>query len=85
MVVDNLYYNNSDSDSSPNAPFTFPDEVIRRALLNIYSQDFHLTSANTSHCQKFAQTKRAAPEKSGTTLDSPSTVEPYFVHTNSNI
>lgn len=44
MVVDNLYYNNSDSDSSPNAPFTFPDEVIRRALLNIYSQDFHPVS-----------------------------------------
>lgn len=44
MVVDNLYYNNSDSDSSPNAPFTFSDEVIRRALLNIYSQDFHPVS-----------------------------------------
>ena len=42
MVVDNLYYNNS--DSSPNAPFTFSDEVIRRALLNIYSQDFHPVS-----------------------------------------
>lgn len=41
MVVDNLYYN---TDNNTQTSFTFPDEVIRRALLNIYSQDFHPAS-----------------------------------------
>lgn len=42
MVVDQLYQNKDDDNTPP--AFTFPTEVIRRALLNIYSQDFHPAS-----------------------------------------
>ena len=42
MVVDSLYYN--DAGNSTQDTFSFSPEVIRRALLNIYSQDFHPAS-----------------------------------------
>lgn len=38
MVVDSLYYG---KDSDVSSSFDFSDEALRRALLNIYSKDFH--------------------------------------------
>ena len=43
MVVDSLYYNDV-NDNNTQTSFSFSPEVIRRALLNIYSQDFHPAS-----------------------------------------
>ncbi|WP_168353886.1 hypothetical protein [Muribaculum sp. NM65_B17] len=41
MVVDSLYYGKGSDVSSS---FDFSDEALRRALLNIYSKDFHPAS-----------------------------------------
>lgn len=41
MVVDGLYY---DKDPDVASSFDFSDEMLRRALLNIYAKDFHPAS-----------------------------------------
>ena len=42
LVVDTLYYDKAPDDVS--ASFDFYPEVLRKALLKIYSKDFHLAS-----------------------------------------